>query len=239
MEETKEKKTAEEVTKEEENKKETAEKAETSGQSKDEEKEAPTNYVLDGFFFEKEEIFEIAKKEDQAVKLLASKLRAATPEQVLKIYNQAIDQNLFRTPVGLFFLRRLQEYLRGQKNLDTTTMHPIFIGNLGETHQEQRLRLEKERKETDYKLKVLVELDRKGYRRKFHIALYFCVVFLVMIAGMFMINHLSKDNINIVNYENQIIDKYEDWQISLEAQEQALKEREAELAKKEQELKNK
>ena len=47
----------------------------------------------------------------------------------------------------------------------------------------------------------------------------------LIILGMFTISYYSKDNVNIINYENALIDKYEKW--------------EAELIEREKQLENK
>ena len=57
------------------------------------------------------------------------------------------------------------------------------------------------------------------------ILLFFSVVFVMIILGMFTISYYSKDNVNIINYENALIDKYEKW--------------EAELIEREKQLENK
>ena len=53
---------------------------------------------------------------------------------------------------------------------------------------------------------------------------------------MFAITYLSDDNVTILNYENAIIDKYEDWQQSLDERERQLDERESELNERESRL---
>ena len=53
---------------------------------------------------------------------------------------------------------------------------------------------------------------------------------------MFAITYFSDDNVTILNYENTIIDKYEDWQKSLDEREQQLDERESELMEREEQL---
>ena len=44
----------------------------------------------------------------------------------------------------------------------------------------------------------------------------------------------TSGNINIVNYENALVEKYENWESKLEEKEEQLKEREAALVKQEQ-----
>ena len=56
--------------------------------------------------------------------------------------------------------------------------------------------------------------------------IFFVVVLSAALIGMFVIAFLSRDNVNILNYENAIIDKYEDWEKDLEERERAIREKE-------------
>lgn len=69
------------------------------------------------------------------------------------------------------------------------------------------------------------------YKELFYLTLTFCIVFLIAIACMFYITSTS-GNINIINYENEIIDKYSGW-------EQELSDREKELDTWQKELEDK
>lgn len=66
------------------------------------------------------------------------------------------------------------------------------------------------------------------YRELFHLTLTLSIVLFIAIVAMFIISSTS-DNINILNYENEIIDKYSTW-------EQELSDREKELDAWEKEL---
>ena len=68
------------------------------------------------------------------------------------------------------------------------------------------------------------------------VSTFFAVVFAMIIIGMFAITYFSDDNVTILNYENKIIDKYEEWQKSLDEREQQLDEQESELMEREEQL---
>ena len=46
---------------------------------------------------------------------------------------------------------------------------------------------------------------------------------------MFLINYMSDNNVNIINYENALVDKYESWESQLNDREAAIQQKEAEL----------
>ena len=75
--------------------------------------------------------------------------------------------------------------------------------------------------------------DEKDYRKLFHISTFAAVVLGIVVIFMFVITGISKDNVTIMNYENEIIDKYEKWEQELTEREQALKEREEALTEQE------
>ena len=59
------------------------------------------------------------------------------------------------------------------------------------------------------------------YKELFYLTLTLCIVFMIAIVCMFFITSTS-NNINILNYENQIIDKYSQWEQELSDREQEL-----------------
>lgn len=67
------------------------------------------------------------------------------------------------------------------------------------------------------------------YKKAYHVALFFAIVFGLSVAGMFLISELSGNNVNIINYRNEIIDEYSTWEAELKEKEEMLKEWEEEL----------
>ena len=78
--------------------------------------------------------------------------------------------------------------------------------------------------------------EKNNYRRKYHRSLFFAIVFAIVIGAMFAITYVSGDNVTILNYENELIDKYENWEQKLDTREKELDQREAELNVREQKL---
>ena len=70
-------------------------------------------YQIDGFiFYGKKEAEQARKKEAAGVEYLKAKIDKNQPEAVLSVYNKTVEENLFETPVGLSYMRELQQYLR-------------------------------------------------------------------------------------------------------------------------------
>ena len=83
--------------------------------------------------------------------------------------------------------------------------------------------------------KVVTEkkVQNVNFKTRFRASFFINVILLLIVAGMFAVTATS-GNINIVNYENALVEKYENWESKLEEKEEQLKEREAALVKQEQ-----
>ena len=110
--------------------------------------------------------------------------------------------------------RQEKENIRRAKNMEKTS---------NEAFRENQLM--REQNSAEHKQKKLLE----RYQRRFQVSLFFAIVLAVVVVGMFAITFLSKDNVNIINYENKLIDRYEAWEQDLKAREEAIKQKEAEL----------
>ena len=84
--------------------------------------------------------------------------------------------------------------------------------------------------------KAKKKLDEKAegnYKKPFYITLFFAIIFAFSIAGMFIITEISGNNVNIINYRNEILNEYSEWEQRLKEKEAELKEWEAELESRE------
>lgn len=157
-----------------------------------------------GFEFESEEMALMAQKELQAVSYVKSKTRMDDPDMVLRLYKAMVEQNTFVTPVGMTFLGELQEYLYTIPYLKREDI-PLIPVKKQEVQQKK------------------VEEKKDRYKPLFRVTLFFSIVFLIIIGAMFTITYVSGNNVNIINYENAIIDKYEKWESELKEREEAIK----------------
>lgn len=169
-------------------------------------------FEVDGFVFHNEETANQAKKEIAGVKYLKNRADMENPEMVLQIYNKTVRENLFRTPIGIAYLRELQEYLYENPYIENSAVSSIpaydmeKVPQIEEKHQKQK------------------NID---FKKRYKVTLFFAVIFFIMIIAMFAIT-LTSDSPTIINYENEIINKYEEWEQELEQREQELDRREAE-----------
>jgi hypothetical protein len=199
-------------------------------------------YNVEGYEFETKEQAQTAQQEAEQIEYLKGQTTMDDPDVVLSLYNKLVQRGVFSTQVGLSYLLTLRAYLDKVPYIKEEDILPLpdFSGAPGkpvekapeqdEASMEEalkkvhaargRMRQEKLRE------KEAQKAAGPNYRRLFHISTFFAVVFAVAAIGMIVITCLTKDNVNIFNYENAIIDKYESWEQELDAREAELNERE-------------
>ena len=200
-------------------------------------------YKVGNYEFETQAQADVAQKELEGVRYIRSQTNMDDPDVVLQLYNSLILKEVFVTPVGFDFLRQLQEYLNTIpyiKNEDILPI-PVYRPELVEEddpkrEKQVRDRAQKRRQKKAKELRAQKKRKNRDYHGAYLVSTFFAVVFALVIAGMFTITYLSDDNVNILNYENAIIDKYEDWQKALDKREKQLDERESELDEREDQL---
>lgn len=190
-------------------------------------------YEVNGFVFESEEIAAKAQKEADGIKYIKSQTRMDNPDVVLDLYNKIIQKKMFDTPVGIAFLMELQEYLKTVPYIMNEDIRPIPVRN-GVVIKSAKNDNKSEKKPAN-KHKSAGQEKTSGGSRFF---VFTTVVLALIVVGMFVISYMSQNNTNIINYENEIIDKYEIWETKLKEKENQLNAREKALEEKEGNINN-
>lgn len=194
-------------------------------------------YNIDGFLFEDEATAELAKNELEGIRFIKERTALDNAEVVLKLYNKLLEQKLFVTPVGIRFMVELQNVLLNSTFVAREEILPIEVSSMvlnkeltsGETETTKKglvANVKKAAKKVDDKVEG-------NYKKPFYVALFFAIVFAVSVMGMFVITKVSANNINIINYRNEILNEYSTWEQELQEKEAELKAREAELESRE------
>ena len=196
--------------------------------------------IIDGFIIENEEIASQAIKEEEGVRYIKERTPMDDPNVVFSLYNRLIEQNLFTTPVGIRFLIELQGILYAAEEIADESIAQIpTAGFVKEIVVKQPVAeyVEAPQKKSSVKTKAESKNER-FYKTAYHVSLFFAIVFAVCVAGMFVITKVSENNVNILNYREEIINEYSEWEKNLKEKEESLKEKEKELEKREAELEN-
>ena len=173
----------------------------------------------EGFFFLNAEDAGMAAKEKKQIEYLETHLDYRQPEQVLTLYERMLRERVFKTPVGVIYLKRLQEFLLEQPEVDSARipMIPVYTPcNYVPQKRERPVRSAARPPE-----------ERKGTTRlRFSVVLN--VLLLVAVIAMFVIA-LSSSHPNILNYRSAILNEYASWQQELSEREQIIRDKERDL----------
>lgn len=193
-----------------------------------------TPYEAGGFAFSDEKMMEKALKEAEGIRYVKQRTDMQNPEMVLQVYCQMINQQLFETPVGYAFLYELQEYLTAIPSIRNEDIPAIPVTYFSEESREKK-KPELVPTKTKTKTKVIrhTKVQNVDYKPKFQTSFTINIILLLIVIGMFAVTATS-GNINILNYENALIEKYEGWENELTQREEKLREREAAINSVEQ-----
>lgn len=197
-------------------------------------------YEAGGFSFRTKKEAELAQREIEGTKYLRQKLDMENPKAVFSIYQNLVEQDLFETPVGYCFLKELRDYLLMIPAISNEEILAIPIRYPQTEEEEKRQRREQKREEQrrekereKEKAQNRRERSREGknYKGRCHFFMVTSLILLISVISMMLLAATS-DNVNILNYENKLIDKYSAWEQELEEREQLLKEQEQALEEK-------
>lgn len=182
--------------------------------------------LVERYGFDVSKEAEETKRELEAVLYLADKIRKSSPEAVCKIYHKIVEQKMFHTPVGFEFVQSLGDFLAQNDFLEADIAK--------ESAQGEEAQQEGGNQEADKKLRV-AEQELSRTKKRLNTSVILNILLAAAIAVMFYIASTSS-NINILNYETALVDKYASWAEELKDKERDLKEREAALKERESQI---
>ena len=171
--------------------------------------------IVDGFSFDDEDLLLEAKKEAEGVRYMKAKVDMQYPDRVLQIYQRMIAQKMFQTQVGYSYLRELQDYLYTMPQVSNDEILPIPVNSTVKVSDASG---------TTEALREENGRCRRAFRWSLVINFFAAAVIVVMFAIA-----MSSSSPTVLNYENELQNKYAAW-------EQELSEREAAVLQKERML---
>lgn len=180
-------------------------------------------YISEGFSFYTEKDAALAETERRKVEYLKARLDYNNAESILRIYKKAIAERIFKSPVGLFFLREMQQYLLRQPDIDPEAvdaipLHVSFEGEFRDQSNPARNRVRPAQNQGPKKSPAL------------RVSVIANIGLAAAVIAMFAIA-LGAGQPNILNYERVLTDRYASWEQELTEREQAIRERELEWNK--------
>ena len=182
-----------------------------------------TEWVVDGFQFGTQQDAELAQNEWLRIERLEEKLDYQNYEMVEAVYKKALNNRVFKTPVGYDFLKRLQRIL--QENPlpgEEIANIPVYgVYSMRESASQTVERIQASRKPAKKE-----KPKQEFFSRKTSILINIGLLALVIV--MFVISTTSS-NPTVLNYESVLQNRYSEWEQQLSDREQVIREKEREL----------
>lgn len=178
--------------------------------------EKQDDLVVEGYRFATVADAETARMELKKIENLEQKLDYRRPQNVLLVYNRAVDNRVFLTPVGFSYLQKMQrELLKWGVPADKVRPVPLYATFSNKTANSRSIRLSVAQRHPEYQGRFLASL-------LVNIVLIFLVAAMVVFAW-------NTDTPNIINYRQAIENEYSEWEQDLTQREQAVRDAERKL----------
>ena len=177
-----------------------------------------------GFLFYTEKDGRLAEAEQRKIAYLEARIDYTRPETILRVYDKAIQEQIFKTPVGLLYLKKLQDFLLKQPKIAKEKVQPI---PLYETYTQEMAApgTDKESKGRESREARRRERTKAGLQ----ISVILNIMLVLAVCAVMIIS-LTGGRANIFNYERVLQDKYAAWEQDLTAREKVIREKERELS---------
>lgn len=176
--------------------------------------------IAEGYMFINEQDALLAAQEQKKIEYLESRMDYSKPSHILAVYEKAIRDRVFKTPVGVQYLKRLQTYLVEQPEIGQEKISPIplyltygaqFRDRTSPARQRVQTSDKKERGSAALRLSVMLN-----------------VLLGIAVLAMFVIM-LKSEQPNMLNYKRALTNRYASWEQELSRREELIREKEREL----------
>lgn len=174
--------------------------------------------IVGGYQFATVADAETARQDAKRVKNLENNLDYKAPQNVLAIYNKALENKVFLTPIGFAYLLQIQDHLK-RCGVPESKINPIPL-NVTFSNKTEANRSIRE--------SVAARKPKVEFKGRFITSVCFNILLIFVIVSMFLISFKS-DVPNIINYRRAIVDEYSEWEQELTEREQVVREAEKSL----------
>ena len=199
-------------------------------------------YNIGGYIFYDENKAKKAAKELKAVEYILAQIKEADEKGVLSVYKKLLNQRLFSTEIGMSFLIQLRQNLVDSKAFPEEEIPPVYSLDQPKPKEDQESvsatsveekpepssTAKDKKKKTDKAIVEPKDADSSQIKRLKLInklLLVLCITLLLCVIGMFYVNS-TINSPTILNYEEELLNKYSSWEQELTEREAAVKERE-------------
>ena len=184
------------------------------------------NNIIMGFEFDDTESYNLAKKELDYINRLKENMNINHPDSLLEVYNRLINDEFFKTPVGMEFLRGMQKELYANKVIDNSKIRsiPAIVYNKNKIVSSSNEKVEQRTDIIESKVKNVTK-GKSKYRDLYIKMLIINVALVLTILVMFAITKRA-DKFDADYYRESIEDSYVNWQNELDERESSINSRE-------------
>ena len=182
-------------------------------------KDTQSNCIVGGFEFMSENDAQKAAMDLNKIKLLESRAKVSRPNDIKAVYEKAIENKIFKTPIGWNYLIKLREKLleSGFTEEDLVNI-PLNISMTRHSAMEnlsvkQRISVEKPKRDFSFGRVFPIILD----------------IFLAILVIIMFVIALNSDSDNILNYKKNVTNRFSSWEQDLTEREKAVREAEKRL----------
>lgn len=175
------------------------------------------NYIVGGYEFLTESDAQKASMDLSKIKLLEARAKVSRPNDIKAVYEKAIENKIFKTPIGWEYLRGLRKRLF-EAGFTEEDLIPIPV----EIPMTKRSAMD----QLSARPRIKPEKKKSEFGRVFPIVL--SILLFILVIVMFYIA-ATGENDNIINYKRNITNRYSGWEQELTERERAVRKAEKEL----------
>lgn len=197
--------------------------------------------IVEGYRFGDLADADQARLELEKIRALESRLDYHNEEMVISVYNRAVMNRTFKTPVGYQYLSGIRDRLLTTGAAKETDLQAIPVQTPSNSSAVKRqTRSGSDSLDSQASLGGANSSGSPGssgrsggqsksrFSAPFGISVAMNVILVILIMAMFLITVYS-DNPNITNYRSRILNEYASWEQDLRAREREVRAREREL----------
>lgn len=184
-------------------------------------KEEEENLVVEGYEFLSKEDAKKAESDKQKIIILGQKVHSTKVVDLEAVYEKAISNKIFSTPVGWHYLAKLRDRLIAA-GVNEDDLIPIPVNT-----KFTKVDLKDEYHPRQY-ITPLPQKKKRDVKASFIILIAMNIILVALVVAMFVIV-MRSDNDNIINYKQNVTNRYAEWEESLKEREKAVRAKEREL----------
>ncbi len=184
-------------------------------------KEEEENLVVEGYEFLSKEDAKKAESDKNKINILGQKIHSTKIADLEAVYEKAITNRIFSTPVGWHYLAKLRDRLIAA-GVNEEDLIPIPV-----SYKFTKIDLKDEYHPGRYNT-TQPQKEKKDVKATVVILIAMNIILVCLVIAMFVVVMKSESD-NIINYKQNVTNRYAEWEQSLKEREKAVRIKERDL----------